>query len=101
MTKNEYTKEQLLERVNTIKINEGNPRARAIITRITADLFKAIDDLKTSAEDVNLNYEMRLSELQDLDWLSAISSFTQHKMQLDAAQTTFQQTSQMSLFSML
>jgi hypothetical protein len=33
--------------------------------------------------------------------LSAISSFTQHKMQLDAAQTTFQQTSQMSLFSML
>ena len=45
MTKNEYTKEQLLERVNTIKINEGNPRARAIITRITATA--EADDLPT------------------------------------------------------
>ncbi|MBP6753632.1 MAG: dioxygenase [Macromonas bipunctata] len=51
MTKNEYTKEQLLERVNTIKINEGNPRARAIITRITADLFKAIDELKVTPDE--------------------------------------------------
>ena len=77
-------------------------RNKEILVRINGlDTKWALDDLKTSAEDVNLNYEMRLSELQDLDWLSAISSFTQHKMQLDAAQTTFQQTSQMSLFSML
>ena len=77
-----------LDHMNTVRASVG---AR----------LKAIDDLKTSAEDVNFNYETRLSELQDLDWLSAISSFTQHKMQLDAAQTTFQQTSQMSLFSMI
>ena len=77
-----------LDHMNTVRASIGSR-------------LKALDDLKTSAEDVNLNYEMRLSELQDLDWLSAISSFTQHKMQLDAAQTTFQQTSQMSLFSML
>lgn len=77
-----------LDHMNTVRASIGSR-------------LKALDDLKSSAEDVNLNYEMRLSELQDLDWLSAISSFTQHKMQLDAAQTTFQQTSQMSLFSML
>lgn len=77
-----------LDHMNTVRASVG---AR----------MKALDDLKSSAEDVNLNYDIRLSELQDLDWLSAISSFSQYKMQLDAAQTTFHQTSQMSLFNMI
>jgi catechol 1,2-dioxygenase len=42
---NEFTQAQLLERVTESRINDGNPRARAIASRIIGDLFRAIDDL--------------------------------------------------------
>ena len=51
MTKNEFTKESLLELVNTVKIAEGDERVRAIVGRITADLFKTIDEFKVTPDE--------------------------------------------------
>ena len=51
LPKNEFTKESLLERVNTVKIAEGDERARAIIGRITADLFNTIDEFKVTPDE--------------------------------------------------
>ncbi|WP_245911728.1 dioxygenase [Malikia granosa] len=51
LQKNEYTKESLLELVNTVKIAEGDERVRAIVGRITADLFKTIDEFKVTPDE--------------------------------------------------
>ena len=49
--KNEYTVEQLLERVNTVKIAEGNERVRALSQLIVSDLFKTIDEFKVTPDE--------------------------------------------------
>ena len=63
--------------------------------------LNALDALAWSAEDVNYLYDVRLSELQDLDYIEAISEYSRYQVQLEAAQLTFKQISQMSLFSIL
>lgn len=63
--------------------------------------LNALDSLTSAGEDVGLLYDTRLSELQDLDYTKAISDFSRVQMQLEAAQLTFKQTSQMSLFNIL
>ena len=50
-SKNEFTQQSLLERVNSVKMAEGNPRARAIVARIVTDLFKTIDELDVSPDE--------------------------------------------------
>src|SRR5256885_13824824 len=50
-SKNEFTQQSLLERVNSVKMAEGNPRARAIVARIVSDLFKTIDELDVSPDE--------------------------------------------------
>lgn len=63
--------------------------------------LNALDALASSAEDVNYLYDVRLSELQDLDYTEAISEYSRYQVQLEAAQLTFKQISQMSLFNIL
>lgn len=61
----------------------------------------SLDSLQSSAQDLNLQYDQRLSELQDLDYSKAISDLSQQQIQLEAAQKSFKQTSQLSLFDIL
>lgn len=49
--KNEYTIEELLTRVNTSKVAEGNERVRALSQRIISDLFKTIDEFKVTPDE--------------------------------------------------
>lgn len=63
--------------------------------------LQTVNSLATAAEDVSYQYTSRLSELQDLDYNAAISNFANYKMQLDAAQLSFKQISQLSLFNIL
>jgi catechol 1,2-dioxygenase len=51
MSKNEFTQAQLLERVTSSRIAEGNPRAQKIIARIVSDLFRTIDDLDVQPDE--------------------------------------------------
>jgi flagellar hook-associated protein 3 FlgL len=48
---------------------------------------------------LDLHYQERLSNLRDLDYAEAISQFMQMQMQLQAAQSSFAQVSQLSLFN--
>lgn len=57
--------------------------------------------LSNTGEDKKLQYATSLSALQDLDYAKAISDLTRKQMQLEAAQISFKQTSQLSLFSIL
>lgn len=60
-----------------------------------------LDALTNVASDLDIQYQTDLSGLQDLDYTEAISSLSNQKMVLDAAQATFSKVSQMSLFSYL
>jgi len=63
--------------------------------------LQGLDGLSSVAEDANYIYDVRLSELQDLDYNEAISRFVRYQTQLEATQLTFKQTSQLSLFNIL
>lgn len=63
--------------------------------------MQAVSSLTSTGEDVGFLYDTRLSDLQGLDYTAAISEFSKLQMQLEAAQISFKQTSQMSLFNIL
>ena len=63
--------------------------------------MQSLESLSTNGEDAGILYDTRLSELQDLDYAEAISRFANYKMQLEATQLSFKQTSQLSLFNIL
>ncbi|KAB2926506.1 MAG: flagellar hook-associated protein 3 [Dechloromonas sp.] len=63
--------------------------------------MQSLESMATTAENSDYLYETRLSELQDLDYTEAISLLSRYQLQLEAAQLSFKQTSQLSLFSIL
>lgn len=63
--------------------------------------MRELDSLTSTAEDVDVQYQSALSGLQDLDYAAAISDFTKKQMQLEAAQKSFAQISNLGLFSYL
>lgn len=60
-----------------------------------------LDDLTAAATNMDGLYNADLSTLQDLDYTQAISDLANRQMVLEAAQVTFKQISQMSLFNYL
>ena len=63
--------------------------------------LKEIDALANAGEDKQLQYDSSLSALQDLDYAKAITEMSKKQLQLEAAQLSFKQTSQLSLFNIL
>lgn len=63
--------------------------------------MQSLDSMAITAEDSDYLYETRLSQLQDLDYADAISQLSRLQLQLEAAQLSFKQTSQLSLFNIL
>ena len=63
--------------------------------------MQALDSMTTTDKDLALRYDSRLSELQDLDYADAITKLSRDQMQLQAAQLSFKQTTQLSLFNIL
>jgi len=61
---NEFTQAQLLERVTTARVTDGDARVRKITARITTDLFRAIDDLDISPDEF----------WAGVDWLTRLCS---------------------------
>jgi len=56
---------------------------------------------QTSSQDLSLQYKQVLSNLQDLDYAKAVSDLTQQQTNLQAAQKSFLQTAQLSVFNYL
>ena len=59
--------------------------------------LQSLEGLASMAEDVSYLYDVRLSELQDLDYTSALSQYSQVQLQLEAAQLIYKQNSHKSL----
>jgi len=60
-----------------------------------------LSSLKTTGDQLGLQYKKTLSSIQDTDYTKAITDLTQQKMVLQAAQQSFAQVSKLSLFNFL
>lgn len=60
-----------------------------------------LENLSIAGADRDLQYQTDIDKLQGLDYTKAISDMANQKMVLEAAQLTFKQVSQMSLFNYL
>ena len=60
-----------------------------------------LESLGSVSEVLKLQYQTRLSDLQDVDYADVISRFMQQRTQLSAAQSSFAQVSSLSLFNYL
>ncbi|KYC29310.1 putative flagellar hook-associated protein 3 FlgL-like protein [Sterolibacterium denitrificans] len=58
-----------------------------------------VESLQTLNTDLDVQYQQSLSNLQDVDYVQALSDLTRMQIQLQAAQQTFVQMSQLSLFN--
>jgi flagellar hook-associated protein 3 FlgL len=61
--------------------------------------MKELDNLDSTGDDLNIQYQSTLSNLQDLDMVKAISLFSQQQQTLQAAQMSFKTMSGLSLFN--
>ena len=71
---------------------------------VRADLGSKLNELDTldnTGSDMNLQYKASISNLQDLDYTEALSELAKKTTILEAAQKSYVQTSQISLFSFL
>ena len=93
---------QLSNGLNAALTNLDQARDNVLTVRSSVGArLKEIDSLKSSSEDLSLQYQQTLSQLQDLDYAKAISEFTQQQVSLEAGQKTFVQISQLSLFNFI
>ena len=77
-----------LENISTIRTSLGSR-------------LREIDALDETGADIGLQYKNKLSELQDVDFNKAVSDLNQQQTSLTAAQKSFKQVSDLSLFNYL
>jgi flagellar hook-associated protein 3 FlgL len=63
--------------------------------------LSALDSSEASREDFNVELQRNLSNLQDIDYAEAISRMNRQYMGLQAAQQSYANISQLSLFNYL
>lgn len=63
--------------------------------------LQELDALDSAGEDRHLQYSQTLSELQDLDYASALTELSKQQTILEAAQRSFVSTSNLSLFNFI
>lgn len=63
--------------------------------------MNALTSEQTASDSLNLQYSQVLSQLQDVDYNKAVTDLTQQQTQLQAAQKTFLQISNLSVFNYL
>jgi flagellar hook-associated protein 3 FlgL len=61
--------------------------------------MKELENLDSTGDDLNIQYQSTLGDLQDLDMVKAISLFAQQQQTLQAAQMSFKTMSGLSLFN--
>jgi flagellar hook-associated protein 3 FlgL len=90
----------LTNMLNTANANVDNAIDNVLSVRASVGArLKEMDYLDSAGEDLNIQYATTLSDLQDVDTVSAISQFTQQQISLDAAQKSYKTLTSMSLFN--
>ena len=79
-------------------------QALANVGRLQAGVggrLQSLDGLGSNSSALDIQYQQRLSGLQDLDYAQAISDFNRQQTSLEAAQKSFVQITGLSLFKYL
>jgi flagellar hook-associated protein 3 FlgL len=74
------------------------------VLNVRADLGSKLNELDTldvTGSDMELQYTASISKLQDLDYTEALSDLAKRSTILEAAQKSYVQTSQLSLFQFI
>lgn len=85
---------------NLLNIDQALENITGMRATVGSNL-KELDSLGSAGEDLQLQYASSLSDLQDIDYNKAITDMSRKQLQLEAAQLSFKQISQLSLFSIL
>lgn len=90
----------LMNNLNTALTNLDNGLDKVLTVRASVGArMNEIDSVKSSGQDVALQYDQTLSGLQDLDYARAISDLTRQQVGLEAAQKSFLKIQELSLFN--
>jgi flagellar hook-associated protein 3 FlgL len=93
---------QLTNALNTVHSNLQNGLDRVLsVTASIGTRLRESDSVISAAEDLDLVFEGRLSQLRDLDYARALSDLNFQQLHLEAAQKSFVRVSELSLFSLL
>lgn len=80
----------------------GFSNAQTSVLNIRASVgarMREVDSVKSTGEDLHLQYEQTISGLRDLDYAKAITDLTRQQATLEAAQKSFVAVQGLSLFS--
>ena len=86
-------------------INAGLENLDQVLTTVAAmqasigSRMNELSALSSAASDTDLNYQEKISKLQDIDLAETISRFSNQQVQLQAAQMSFAKISGLSLFN--
>ncbi|MDP2784072.1 MAG: flagellar hook-associated protein 3, partial [Sulfurimicrobium sp.] len=90
----------LTNNLNTALSNFDNGLDRVLTVRASVGArMKENDSVKSTGQDVALQYDQTLSTLQDLDYAKALSDLEQQTVILEAAQKSFVKIQGLSLFN--
>jgi flagellar hook-associated protein 3 FlgL len=93
-------KAALANGLNTASSNMKNALDNVLTVQASVgSRMKELDNLDSTGDDLNIQYQTTLGDLQDLDVVKAISLFSQQQQTLQAAQMTFKTMSGLSLFN--
>lgn len=94
---------------STTQLTDGLDRALSMLDRhldnvstVRSSLgsrLRELDSLQSTGDDMGLAFKSTLSQLQDVDYNKGISDLNQQQLSLTAAQKSFKQVSDMSLFN--
>ena len=88
--------------MNSALQNLDNGLENILSTRASVgSRLQEIESLENMGEDLDIQYEQRLSELQDVDFAKAISDLNRQQIYLEAAQKSFATVSGLSLFDFI
>ena len=93
---------QLTNNLNSALQNLDNGFENILSTRASVgSRLQEIESLESMGEDLDIQYEQRLSELRDVDFAKAISDLNRQQIYLEAAQKSFATISGLSLFDFI
>jgi flagellar hook-associated protein 3 FlgL len=96
------TKAAFKNQMTQIRQNLDQAYGHLLIERTSVGARRLeLENLSNAGADRDLQYQTDLKNLQELDYTKAVSDMANQKMVLEAAQLTFKQVSQMSLFNYL
>jgi flagellar hook-associated protein 3 FlgL len=91
---------KLTNNINTAIQNFDQALQNVLTVRASVGArMKEVDSVKSTGEDLQLQYQQTISSLQDLDYAKAITDLTRQQSTLEAAQMSFTRVQGLSLFN--